>query len=315
MLRASATLAAACLAVGIAAAEAPTVDAPMVETPPALAAPAPRWYLRLPEPGALQFHGSVNFDGAGTGNAGILYPAPNVGGFLVAILAHGAMVSGMKSGQKTKLQEAADAVLAPYRATVDTLRADEVMRSALATVEVTALEPGAPTPGDGLVLESIPIVVMTQDRRALVVDNLVAVRDPKTPKKFLYQNMVRVVAAPKLDEDIDAAWNADDGAALREAVVGMYGRTLALALADVGVDPQASTVPFKTMRYVEGETERIERARPLQVECDRVLLRNLRGWLMSVPLRTDAARAECAAVPAAAPAAAPGSTASATPAG
>jgi len=59
----------------------------------------------------------------------------------------------------------------------------------------------------------------------------------------------------------------------------------------------ADETPSKTVRFPQGGTERIERAQVLAERCDRVLIRTLRGEIMSVPRRSSA----CSAAPAAAP--------------
>jgi hypothetical protein len=43
--------------------------------------------------------------------------------------------------------------------------------------------------------------------------------------------------------------------------------------------------PHRTVRYRLGGEERMERAQVLSERCDRLLIRNLRGWLMSVPVQ------------------------------
>jgi hypothetical protein len=42
---------------------------------------------------------------------------------------------------------------------------------------------------------------------------------------------------------------------------------------------------MRTYRYLQGGVERSERAQQVAGNCSRAVLRNLRGWLLSVPLR------------------------------
>ena len=55
---------------------------------------------------------------------------------------------------------------------------------------------------------------------------------------------------------------------------------------------QRAEAPQRTVRYRQGNAERIERAQVLAERCDRLLLRNLRGWLLSVPVVCEQAPAE-----------------------
>jgi hypothetical protein len=277
------------------------------------AEPEPQsWALELPEPTPLEFHGVVSFDGAGTNSAGVLYPAPTVGFGIAAVFAHGALVSGMKKEQKLKLQQKADVVLAEHQAALASMDTPALMRAGFAAVTVgggVLVEPGADRPSTGLLVESLPVFAMTQDRRSLILDNAIIIRPAgKKKKEVSYQNVVRIVTTPRGDVDLVAAWNADDGRALRDEAARMYAESLDLALRDLDADPAAAPA-FKTVRYREGDAERIERARPISDGCGRVLLRNLRGWLLSVPVRNDSIGAAiagtCAAKSAPEPAAAP----------
>ena len=66
--------------------------------------------LRLPKDEKVTFRGSVNYDNAGAGTLGMLYPAPNAVGFLAGLITHGILLQSTKKNQKDKLQEAADSV-------------------------------------------------------------------------------------------------------------------------------------------------------------------------------------------------------------
>jgi hypothetical protein len=45
--------------------------------------------------------------------------------------------------------------------------------------------------------------------------------------------------------------------------------------------------PHRTFRYPEGGVEKMERAQLVEAHCGRALLRTLRGWLMSVPVKVE----------------------------
>jgi hypothetical protein len=52
--------------------------------------------------------------------------------------------------------------------------------------------------------------------------------------------------------------------------------------------------PFRTIRYLEGTAEKMERAQLINEHCGRLLIKTLRGSLMSVPAKASAPRGSSA---------------------
>ena len=268
----------------------------------ALAAPAalanPAWSLRLPKDDAVVYRGVVNLDSAGSKGAAMMYPAPSAAGFLVAVITHGVLVEAQKNSQKQAMHEAADKVLAPYRAVIDGFKHRELMLKALektgwggARRLIGAAEPR----GADWVVESLPAYSMTQDQRALVLDNSVSVHRPGDAAGAVYQTTVRVVSQPRAEQDPQLFWTGQDGAALKDESTSLLAHSLELALRDAdGVTATGQPV-FKTVRYREGEAEKMERAQLLGQRCQRQVVRTLRGWLMSIPTEppSEAPAAPC----------------------
>jgi hypothetical protein len=139
-------------------------------------------------------------------------------------------------------------------------------------------------------MDIVPVFSMSQDQRALVLDNLVAVYDAADAKTPRYRNTVRVVSVPSGAEDPAAGWSANEGEALRSQTSALLAESLAVALRDMAGASAAAAQ--KTWRYPEGGTERMERAVLLSEACERRVLKNLRGWLLSVP-KADPDRSAC----------------------
>ena len=55
---------------------------------------------------------------------------------------------------------------------------------------------------------------------------------------------------------------------------------------------EANSAPERTFRYVEGGKDRMERAQLVTPGCERVVVRTLRGWLLSIPVRAGANAAD-----------------------
>ena len=224
-------------------------------------------------PGAsLSWRGVGAEEGAGS-KGGILYPAPNVGGLLVAVLTHAAIVQGVRGSERNASQSAADKVLEPHSAVIAQLSAERLFDAARLRLPSLAAE-------RHVVVQMAPTFSLTSDQRTIVLDNVLRVHAPDTPSDALYENTVRVISAPRDGEDPAAHWIADDGRLLKEEVTAMLAHSVELSLLGV---PAADNSSFQTQRYRFGAGQRMERGQAVAAGCGRVVLRTLRGWLMSVP--------------------------------
>ncbi|WP_431478253.1 hypothetical protein [Massilia eburnea] len=254
------------------------------------------WSLRLPVQEKVVFRGQVNYDKAGTGQGGMVYPAPGLVGLLAAIATHAVIVNGVRQGQRSEIEIAADKVLTPYKETLDAFNYGELAGLALPP------ELGVPTlaadakPKSGLIISSAPVFYMTQDQSALILDNTVSVFKAGNDKP-VYTNTVRVVSRAGEAEDLVAHWKQEDGKRLREESASLFRQSVDIVRSYALAPASAATASaHRTFRYLEGKVDAIERAEPLSEQCGRALVKNLRGWLMSIPLkRARPAAPECAA--------------------
>ena len=250
------------------------------------------WAARLPAQDKIDYRGAVNFDAAGSGSGTMLYPAPGLAGFLVAVATHAVIVNSVRGNEKSKIQLEADKVLMPYQATLAGYDQRTLFQRALEKTTVGfskgVLEAKA-LAGEAWVIESAPIFLMTQDQRALILENTVAVFAPGAVAPPAYQNVVRVVSVAEPGEDVAASWNADQGLRLKERSAELLARSFEIAIVAAGAPAPdaAAAAAQRTFRYPEGSRERMERAQLVSTTCDRVVIRTLRGWLMSVPVRPD----------------------------
>jgi hypothetical protein len=257
-------------------------------SPPAFPMPADTpWSLTLPKEEVVAYRGLVSMDTAGSKNSGMMYPAPSAAGFIAALITHGLILESQKDSQKQALQDTANKVLAPYQPVLSTYRHQELMQAALDKtpwVGAKTLAGPAPARGAGWVVESLPFFSMTQDQRALVLDNLVSVYPPGETAKPLYQSTIRVISQPRTEPDVEAFWKDNAGAALKAESASLLAHSLTLALRETERPAAGDTPAFRTVRYREGEAEKMERAQVLSQACNRQVIKTLRGWLMSIPL-------------------------------
>lgn len=257
---------------------------------PAAAQPMPKdaaWSLRLPKDEKVAYRGVVSFEGINAGGLnGMLYPAPNLLIGLAAVLTHAVVADSAQENQRRQIQENADRILGPYQQVLADYRNRELMQRGLgklpASPAAKLLEPDGKPEGEWVV-HSLPVFAMAQDERAIILDNVIVVYAPGGAETPTYQNVVRVVSHPRDDEHPRAAWIANFGEALKEEGSTLFAYSLQIALGDAA-GPKDSK-PQRTYRYMEGGTERMERAELVHDQCSRLVVRNLRGWLLSVPAR------------------------------
>lgn len=270
----------ACASLGVSsvfAQETPAI--PLPATVAVQPATAPRWAVQLPKADPVAFRGLENFDGAGVGSMPMVYPAPNAAGLLAAVIVHGLMNESAKNAQKTQLQQEADRVLLPYRVMLSGYTHAELASSVQAPADAT---------GETWLVESAPVFALTQDQTALVLDNAVSVRRAGVKVPAAYESVIRVVSSPMSEPDPVTYWHRDNAALLREVAGSLMRESVELAVSMAAKNMPASATAPRTYRYLEGKTEKVERASLVSEHCPRRVLLTLRETLMSVPLGGDA---------------------------
>lgn len=248
-------------------------------------------FVRLPKAEILTYQGIVSTEGAGLDSAQMLYPAADVVSFLAAVITHGVIVESIKKGKKSKLQEAADQVLSPHQEILHAFRPADLLQRGLGKClsgKRMKLAEASEKPTGGWIIESAPAFAMTQDRSAIVLDNLILIYAADAPSGPSYRNVVRVVSKTRTEEDLVAFWNAEQGERLKEESASLFAESLEMVLDEVSGDPVENKNSYKTVRYFQGKAEKMERSQLVRENCERRVLRTLRGWLMSVPSQQPA---------------------------
>jgi hypothetical protein len=252
----------------------------------ASATPGVTLALQLPKEELVQFSGVLDLDSEKKG-ATVLYPAPNLGGFLAAVLAHGLVQNSIENGEQKKLVAKANEVLLPYQTILTAFTYQELMQATLSKINTQGekkILPATASPATGdTLIESLPLFSMSQDQRTLILNNVMAIKSGDGTK--LYQNMVRVVSPPNQAQDPAAFWSSNQGKQLKDESVRMLAASYDVALAD-RANP-TSEKAYKTVRYSEGGSEKFERAQVIQEHCNQLLIRTLRGNLMLVPMARE----------------------------
>lgn len=244
------------------------------------------------------FRGVLNKDGAGMGAGGMLYPAPGLVGLFAAVLTHAAVNSSVQSAEMRRLQEKADEILRPYSVALDGMVADDLLASTRAALapQSLAVRPGWVNAN----LELTPVFLMTQDRRAVLLDVAAQFNDGTTGRPR--QLGMRVVSDPRGQlADGQDDWASNEGA-LKKVCVELLARAVRHMLDSVDpTRPAPAPGAERTVRFTEGGALRMERSKVLEQRCGRALLLTLSDTLMSVPLSNAVLDAECLPADASAP--------------
>jgi|SRR5450631_983606 hypothetical protein len=245
--------------------------------------------LRIPQDRLVSFSGVVSYDAAGSRPGFMVYPAADPITAVAGLVTHGVILGFHRKHEKTQIRDAANEVLAPYETVLERFTNADLMRRALDALEiqgnkvlVSATDGAVP----GVLVECQPAFFMTQDGRALVLENTIVVRRTEAKPANKNPTTVKVVGSPlpETDSNVEAYWMADEGDALQTVSVNLLRDSLVLALQDIYGSAAPGAADFRTVRYREGGAEKMERARIVNESESRLVLRNLRGWILSVPI-------------------------------
>jgi hypothetical protein len=256
------------------------------------AAPAdldvPALSLRLPKEDKVSFAALPN-DATVAGGPGspMMYAGP-LPLLLVEVAAQGAFESHKQANEKKSKNSLDDIVLAPYQGSLSHFTNAELMSRALQelpTHGAKALLQYSEKAGAGWLIECSPRFFMTQDARALVLQNDIVIHSPDAASPATFKNVVEVVGPPRdsVGKDSENTWMIQDGALLNSASVELLRESVSLALSEVRGDFAGPARAYHTVRYPRGGEEKMERAQTLRQTPQRVVLKTLRGWIMSVP--------------------------------
>lgn len=261
-------------------------------------APNLNWALRLPSQELVDFRGVADFDNVGGGTRPIVYPAPNAIVLAIGLIAHGIVSETVQNTQRNRVRTQADAVLAPYQSILANFKTRELYEHGIR--RIAASQPGqlvdASAKAENLrwTVHSMPVFSMTQDQIALALHVDVQIFSTKDSATPVYSNTIKIVSAPIEPTEPNVYWNSNLGEPLKAESAKLFATAIELALNEVE-NPLKADGAQKTFRYIEGKIERMERGELLAESCDRMTIRTLRGWILSIPRKIgDPSRADVA---------------------
>ena len=246
------------------------------------------WSLRLPQDGKVVYKGLVSFDNAGQKSGQLLYPAPNAVGFLAAILTHGLVVESQKKNEKEQLQLEADNVLVPYQVVLNEYTNKALMQRGMHNISMGGRKiiEFTEKSDTGWFIDSAPVFFITQDQSAIILDNAVSISAPDAATAA-YQKIIRVVSEPQNVQDYVKLWTEQQGEELKKESANLFALSLEIAMKEMANLASSDDVSQRTFRYLEGKVEKIERGYLVSENCNRMVIKTLRGQFISVPVRRD----------------------------
>lgn len=256
--------------------------------------------LRILDPSPIAFHG-IPADANPGQSTGMVYPAYGLVGFVAAIATHAALMKAHESHEQTRQEEAAEASLDPFRSDLANLSLRTLLDrpdSPPSSRPAYRILPDADAASaSGWQVALSPTFLLSQDRRVLILEAKVSASPPPALEGASpYSNLLRVVSAPRQDTETGATASPeqaqhliDDSAALLRQALEM----LSHALREKEPQDHEGARQQRTVRYVQGDKQRFERGQVLVESCDRIELKTLRGWLMSVPRQEPSAPGGC----------------------
>jgi hypothetical protein len=253
----------------------------------------PALSLRVPKADIVSFAVLANDDTVEGKPGSMLYAGPLVVAF-AELAAHGVYESNKQAKERKAKNSLSDIVLAPYQPALSHFTNADLMGRALeglATHGDKVLIQFTERAGPGWLIESSPTFFMTQDARALVLQNSIVVHSPDAASPVTFNSVVEVVGSPReaVGRDSENSWMIEDGARLQSASIVLLRESVSLALSEIHGDFAAHAAAFHTVRYPRGGSEKMERAQILRETPRRLVLKTLRGWIMSVPVAAEEA--------------------------
>ena len=243
---------------------------------------------RMPTEPGVKWRGMLPTEGGAVGMGTQIgpYQVPGAAGLLAAILTHAAITNSMQSSEQQQAQQAADRVLDPY-ATVLGAWSSANLWDAAAAVAPPSLGlrvwHGQNKPVAGSSLQTVPTFTLALDESVVILD--VAIKLVASNASSV-ETLVRVVSSPLGEVNPRAHWSADEAHRLKSTAAAMLAHAIDIAHRHT-IQSGSAPAPMRTHRYLLGADERTERAQQLAGNCARLELRNLRGVLMSVPIKLE----------------------------
>ncbi|MGQ2964677.1 hypothetical protein [Methylophilus sp.] len=246
-----------------------------------------QWMLELPSDGPVVYHGVYSLDEAGTGQGSMLYPAPSAAGLVAAVIAHAFIINSVKNEQKNKLQLNADQVLSSYQEALNNFKYGELIQRTVDRLSITSAAEHVKAQGYAdrkMIIESAPTFMLTQDQKTIIINDNIVIRIPGQTPEVAHKSMIKVISTAESSADSSSFWTGNQGENIKGISSLLHAQSIDIALQTFAAGKSTESKPFQTVHYREGLSDKVERAQVIHKDCDRMLIKNLRGVFISAPV-------------------------------
>jgi len=236
----------------------------------------------LPAPQAPVFRGELTVDQDSGGTYSPLYYGPDLVTLATSVAVHAAFESGRQSGVTNTRQIAADEILEPYLDSIGEMNIADIIASSVQKLDVAdrpVIVANEVATGSKPRVNLYAHYQMARDQKAiaLYLTGLITIDSSES-----FTHLVNVVSPAVTGSPVEH-WLGNDAQALKIETAALMAEGVRLLLADIrgGLDAVA---PRRTVRYRYGGSQVSERASVIETGCDRLAMRNLRNWVLSVPV-------------------------------
>jgi phage gp45-like len=126
--------------------------------------------------------------------------------------------------------------------------------------------------------------MLTQDQKTIIINDNVVIRIPGQTPEVAHKSIIRVISAAENSADSSSFWTGNQGENIKGISSQLHAQSIDIALQTFAAAKSTESKPFQTVRYKEGLSDKVERAQVIHKDCDRMLIKNLRGVFISAPV-------------------------------
>ncbi|WP_025821354.1 hypothetical protein [Shewanella marina] len=212
--------------------------------------------------------------------------------FFAGIIAHGIVAESIKNSNKNKIQENANKNIEPYINLIQDIKNSDLTRKYLVNKPskytfIHYSENNINIHNDSLVLEITPIFLMNENQNTLILRNLFTIfkknqiNKSLKKRKVIYQNQIEVFSQETTSDSIYKYWTKNNGENIKTQLYNLF--SLSVNILSKQINSKGKKYTSENIQYFNGTDYTFERSQIIEINCDRIIIKTLRGWIKSIP--------------------------------
>jgi len=186
-----------------------------------------QYFFKSSQQNTFNFVGTIETEVNGS-TSSMLYPAPNMVGFLAAVATHAILAGSQESAEKRAQREKADKVLEPLKPIIEVLHPKDLLTSFLSANNNGIIKKqhqiDVPVSKCDFLVSAESSFLVTQDKRSIIIETVIVIGHPDSKPEF--QNLIRVISPAKPAENIEQFWLDVSGKNLKEETQRLFNSSL-----------------------------------------------------------------------------------------